>query len=143
MSEVVEMKYMGLSALKAESADRATKDGIINSFGEALDGIEVMGNQVLVGIYIPPAMTKGGIIRPHENRDESKHQGKAFLVLKKGPLAFVDGGNTSFRGQTVEEGDWVVGRISDGWPLRLNGVECRIYDDIHIKLKVQDPDKVY
>lgn len=142
MSEVVEMKYMGLSALKGD-ADRATKDGIINSFGAALDDIEVMGNQVLVGIYIPPKVTKGGIIRPDENRDESKFQGKAFLVLKKGPLAFVDGGNISFKGQNIEEGDWVVGRVSDGWQLKLNGVECRMFDDIHIKLKIQNPDMVY
>lgn len=134
---------VGIAQFSIVKDDRSTKDGIVKSFGTTLDEIEVMGNQVLVGIYIPPALTKGGIIRPHENRDESKHQGKAFLVLKKGPLAFVDGGNTSFRGQTVSEGDWVVGRISDGWPLKLNGVECRIYDDVHIKLKVQDPDKVY
>lgn len=138
MSEAV-----GIAQFSIVKDDRSTKHGIINSFGAALDEIEVMGNQILVGIYMPPPVTKGGIIRPRDNIDESKFQGKAFLVLKKGPLAFVDGGNISFKGQNIEEGDWVVGRVSDGWQLKLNGVECRMFDDIHIKLKIQNPDMVY
>lgn len=87
--------------------------------------IEVLHNQILVGVYIRPEKTKGGILLTPQTRDEDRYQGKAGLVLKKGPLAFVDDDNNKFHGQNVDVGDWVFYRVSDGFPLVLNGTLCR------------------
>ena len=55
-----------------------------------LSNIEVFNNQVLLGIYIRPVKTRGGIMLTDNYRDEDKWQGKVGLVLKKGPTAFMD-----------------------------------------------------
>ena len=66
--------------------------------------IEVLHNQILVGVYIRPEKTKGGILLTSQTRDEDRYQGKAGLVLKKGPLAFVDDhlGVADHRGAVIE-----------------------------------------
>ena len=105
--------------------------------------IEVLHNQILVGVYIRPEKTKGGILLTSQTRDEDRYQGKAGLVLKKGPLAFVDDDNNKFHGQNVDIGDWVFYRVSDGFPLVLNGTLCRLLEDVHVKGKIPSPDVVF
>ena len=61
----------------------------------------------------------------------------------KGPSAFVEEEERWFKNVDVAEGDWVVFRPSDGWQINVNGVDCRIMDDIHIRGKVQRPDQVW
>jgi co-chaperonin GroES (HSP10) len=105
--------------------------------------IEVLHNQILVGVYIRPEKTKGGILLTSQTRDEDRYQGKAGLVLKKGPLAFVDDDNNKFHGQNVYIGDWVFYRVSDGFPLVLNGTLCRLLEEVHVKGKIPSPDVVF
>ncbi len=105
--------------------------------------IEVLHNQILVGVYIRPEKTKGGILLTSQTRDEDRYQGKAGLVLKKGPLAFVDDDNNKFHGQNVDVGDWVFYRVSDGFPLVLNGTLCRLLEEVHVKGKIPSPDVVF
>lgn len=105
--------------------------------------IEVLHNQILVGVYIRPEITKGGILLTPQTRDEDRYQGKAGLVLKKGPLAFVDDDNNKFHGQNVDIGDWVFYRVSDGFPLVLNGMLCRLLEEVHVKGKIPSPDVVF
>ena len=105
--------------------------------------IEVLHNQILVGVYIRPEKTKGGILLTPQTRDEDRYQGKAGLVLKKGPLAFVDDDNNKFHGQNVDVGDWVFYRVSDGFPLVLNGTLCRLLEEVHVKGKIPSPDVVF
>ena len=105
--------------------------------------IEVLHNQILVGVYIRPEKTKGGILLTSQTRDEDRYQGKAGLVLKKGPLAFVDDENNKFHGQNVDIGDWVFYRVSDGFPLVLNGTLCRLLEEVHVKGKIPSPDVVF
>ena len=105
--------------------------------------IEVLHNQILVGVYIRPEKTKGGILLTPQTRDEDRYQGKAGLVLKKGPLAFVDDDNNKFHGQNVDIGDWVCYRVSDGFPLVLNGTLCRLLEEVHVKGKIPSPDVVF
>ena len=76
-------------------------------------------------------------------RKEDEYQGKVGLVLKKGPLAFVDDDKTSFEGQDASIGDWVVFRSSDGWALNVNGILCRMLQDIQVRLTVPSPDTVF
>ena len=128
------------AALMSHIEDPAKE--IRNRIGD-ISKIEVMHNQILVGVYIRPEKTKGGILLTSQTRDEDRYQGKAGLVLKKGPLAFVDDDNNKFHGQNVDIGDWVFYRVSDGFPLVLNGTLCRLLEEVHVKGKIPSPDVVF
>jgi co-chaperonin GroES (HSP10) len=107
-----------------------------------LSNIDIFNNQVLCAIYIRPTKTKSGIIITDQTRAEDKFQGKVGLVLKKGTRAFRDDGEW-FEGVNVVPGDWVFFRVSDGWPISINGVECRLLDDTIVRGKIDHPDRVW
>ena len=115
---------------------------IMNKVGK-LDDFVLYGNKVLIGVYERPKVTKSGIHLADVTRKEDQYQGKAGLILKKGPSAFVDDENYSFRGQNVAVGDWVAIFVSDGRSIVVNGQLCRIVDDQHIRLKIPAPDVVF
>lgn len=107
-----------------------------------LDDIEVIGDMVLVGIYIRPEKTAGGIIRPTMNKQEDVWQGKVGLVLKWGPDAFRNPEDGQLFAQRAEIGDWCVFKVGDGWSLHINDYPCRLVRDSAIKLKVKDPNAI-
>ena len=117
-------------------------DDILEKIGD-LSGFEVMHNDVLIGIYMRPEKTKSGIILSDKTRQEDEYQGKAGLVLKKGPLAFVSDENFDFKNQNVEIGDWISIWVSDGRKIMIRDVLCRMVEDRHIRLKIPAPDLVY
>ena len=116
---------------------------IKKKIGNAVNEITIYGNYILLGVYERPEKTKSGLYLSDQTRGEDKHQGKAGLVLKKGPTAFVSDANYDFKGQDVEVGDWVSIWISDGRQLYVNGQLCRLVEDQHIRLKIPTPDSVY
>lgn len=126
----------------SKNKPQATAEEIHASIGD-LSSVEVMHNQILVGIWMRPEKTAGGIILTEKTVDEDKWQGKVGLVLKKGPIAFVSEGNTNFHGQSVNEDDWVIYRVSDGFSIDINGTHCRLIEDVHIKGRVSDPSVIY
>ena len=109
----------------------------------SLKGVEIPGNQVLLAIYERPQVTAGGIRLPDKYRDEERYQGKAAVVVAKGQRAFDEGYRKNFGDMTAEIGDWIVIRPSDGWPVTVNGVLCRMITDEAIKMKVDSPDRVW
>lgn len=117
-------------------------DDIRKAVGD-LSKFELFGNQVLIGVYERPEKTQGGLYLAQTSRAEDTHQGKAGLVLKLGPSAFVSDANYNFRDQKVEEGDWVAIFVSDGRKITINQKLCRIVEDHHIRLKIPAPDVVY
>lgn len=108
-----------------------------------LDVVDLMFNQLLVGIYVRPNKTRSGIFLTDKTLDEDLYQGKVGLVLKKGPTAFMDDGEARFHGQNVSDGDWIVFRPSDGWQMSVNGKACRVLQDVHIKARVAAPDVIW
>jgi len=115
---------------------------IIKDLGD-LSGIELFHNQVLLAVYVRSEKTKSGIYLTPNTRDEDRFQSKVGLLIKKGPLAFVEDDNW-FTGLSFEEGvDWLFFRPSDGWSITINGVLCRIYDDINIRGRIPGPDSVW
>lgn len=108
-----------------------------------LSAFELFGAQVLIGVYKRPEKTKSGIHLADVTRKEDEYQGKAGLVLKKGPSAFVSDANYDFRGQDVAVGDWVAIFVTDGRKLMINGQLCRLVEDQHIRLRIPAPDVVY
>lgn len=104
-----------------------------------LDRIAITLNRVLCAAYITSEVTRGGIIRPHDTVAEDIWQGKAALVLKVGPAAFVDSGSTTFDGFSVAPGDWVTFKVGNSSLIEINDYPCRIVLDHYIESRVQDP----
>lgn len=117
------------------------KRAIQHAVGD-LSKVMVFSGRVLVGIYIAPEKTVGGIIRPNSNIREDVYQAQVGLVLKKGEMAFKDDDATKFHGQDVQVGEWVVFRPGDAKRIQLNGVDCRIVEDTTIDMVVENPEIV-
>lgn len=113
--------------LELSQADDVKKM-LIEMTREVVDTYELFDDDVLLGTYIEPEKTAGGIIKTHKALDESRWQGKVGLLLKIGPGAFKydRSGVFKFEGKTPELHTWCVYRGSDGWEIGLNGVSCRI-----------------
>lgn len=108
-----------------------------------LSKIKVFHNNILCAVYKRPEKLASGLYISDKTRQEDEYQGKVVLVLKKGPLAFIDDDKTAFAGQDVNPGDWVVLRSSDGWKLNINGVLCHVIQDVQIKMTIPEPDVAF
>lgn len=135
---------MVLSASKIEQIAQASdpKKGILAAIGD-LSGMDVAADLVLIGTFIRPEKTAGGVIRPKENIQEDEFQGKSGLVLKTGPIAYADWEDPAERGQMAEVGAWAVFAIKDGWPVQINGVACRFVPYDKIRANVVNPAMVF
>ena len=111
--------------------------------------IEVAGSRVLVATAVESNITKGGIEIPEKSQMEQRFQGKAALVLRCGPLAFKEEPpRATFGGFSVQRGDWVIVRPSDGLEMFLAdssrmGTSVRVFEDVNIIAKVADPGLIY
>jgi hypothetical protein len=132
----------------AQAAHADPKKALFDAVGN-LDDLEVFHNQVLVATYVPPDRSAGGILYSDRKLDEDRFQGKCGLVLKVGPLAFVDDGHIKFGGVKIERGDWVVAKFSEGWEIfkgeagASDGASVRMFEDSHIRGRVKDPSAIY
>lgn len=121
---------------------QSSASDIMASLGDAPDKFHVSHNQVLVAIFMRGDKI-GSIYVPDKTAQEDQWQGKVGLVIKKGPLAFKNDHRNDFADQDVKPGDWVVYRVSDGFPIDINKVHCRLIEDIHIKGVVDTPDIIW
>lgn len=121
------------------------KQQVIESIGD-ISGVGVSANGVLIGIYQRPEKTASGIVLPESVRKEEVYQGKCGLILKMGPQAFKDSDNYKFADEDRRAvGDWVIIKVSDGWPVTLNNKNgnCRLVPDSDIRMTIDQPDKVF
>jgi hypothetical protein len=123
------------------SHEEDPKQKLLDQLGD-ISEIELFHNQVLLAVYLRPEKTKSGLILTADHLDEDKYQSKVGLLVKRGPLAFEQDGNW-FTGMTFQDHEWLIFRPSDGWSITVNGVLCRIFDDISIKGRAPHPDSVY
>jgi hypothetical protein len=123
------------------SHDEDPKNKLLEDLGD-LSEIELFHNQVLLAVYIRPQKTKSGLYLTDKHTDEDRFQSKVGLLVKSGPQAFEQDGNW-FSGVDFKDHDWLVFRPSDGWSITVNGVLCRIFDDINIRGRVPHPDAVW
>lgn len=100
-------------------------------------------NNVVLAVYERPSQTQSGIHLPDRYRDEERYQGKAAMIVAKGPQAFKDTEGWSFSAVPMDVGDWVAIRASDGWDVTINGVLCRMVPDTGIRAKISSPDVVW
>jgi co-chaperonin GroES (HSP10) len=115
---------------------------ILDEIGDT-SKVEVFNNQLLVAVYIRPEKTKSGLLLPGQTRDEDKFQSKVGLVLKKGPSAFQDTSGEWFQDIDIDVNEWIIMRSSDGWSITVNGVLCRMIDDMNVRGRVDHPDRVW
>ena len=104
---------------------------------------QVMHSQVLCMTYIQSSVTSGGIHLPDTGLEEDRFQGKIFLVVDLGPGAFKDDPVAKFHGVTLKKNDWVMARPSDGMEFFYNGNTLRLFQDVDIRLKVENPRDFY
>ena len=123
--------------------EKDPKQVLLDQVGKDINSLQLLNTQVLVAVYIRPEKTKGCIIWTDKTRDEDRYQSKVGLILKKGPTAFVEEEPKWFGGLTFNEQDWVVFRPSDGWAVTINGVLCRMLEDVSVKMRISHPDAVY
>lgn len=128
--------------------DKDPKQEIIDRVKPFLDGITVLGEDVLLGVYMRPEVTKGGIHLPGQTRQEDEYQGLACVILKMGPLAFIEDENHHYGDRRPQIGDWVAVKKSQGYSLKIgastNDVQaCRLMHESGIKLIISEPDMVW
>ena len=126
----------------AETFERQA-DVMRDIVGSALDKIDVMGNRVLVGIYIEPSK-RGSLYLAKDTLKESVFQGTVGVILKMGKSAFKDDSENKvfFHGQVAKEGDWVAFRAGDAKRCQIKGIDCRFVEDTLIDMRVEDPNIV-
>lgn len=117
------------------------KQAILKNVGD-LSNVHLFSARVLVGIYIAPEKTAGGIIRIADTVKEDVYQGVVGLVLKKGKTAFCDDDRNKFQGQDVQLGEWVTFRPGDAKRIQINEVDCRIVEDTSIDMVIDAPDMI-
>jgi co-chaperonin GroES (HSP10) len=136
---------ISISIEKLSKADDPKK-ALIDQIGElAIQGYELMEDDVLLATFVRPEKTKGGIIITPKAKEEDRFQGKVGLLLKKGPTAFKydKSGHHYYEGEPPKIHDWVVYRPSEGWEIALNGVSCRLIRSAMIRGKVRDPETIW
>ena|SRR5882757_6341516 len=120
------------------------KDVLLNKLKPFLDRAKCMNNQVLVAIYDRPAQTKAGIHLPDKYRDEEQFQGKACLIVMMGETAFApDPEKGWFSNVRPVLYDWVAIRPSDGFPMALGSVKCRLVTDTAVRMVIDQPDLIW
>lgn len=125
--------------------DKDPKEEILERTRQYTDNISLTGAQVLVGIYMRPQKTAGGILLTDDYRAEDHYQGKAGLILKIGPAPIDKDDDDFFGGKFPKVGDWIVYRPSDGFPMDFGDKQkCRILQDRRqIKMIVNEPDLIF
>jgi len=119
----------------------------VNPHLPTIRGVVQLGD-VVVGLWMrsEEERTPGGILVPVGSRDENIYQGKCGLILMMGPQAFEDDPThepTIVWPVKPKVGDWVVFRVSDGWPFLIGEQHCRLVNERGIRLVVERPDIVY
>lgn len=119
------------------------KTDIMKAVGD-LSGLKILGNRILLGTYIRPETTPGGIIRPDANVEEDVFQGKVGLVLKWGVQAYVDDPDYTFTDDDkIQVGEWAVYMVGDAKSITINQYPCRLVRDSSLLLRVTDPNMVF
>lgn len=113
---------------------------INNEVKGLIDDVEPLGAECIIGIYVRPTKTKGGILLADNTKGEDLYQGKIGLVLKKGPLAFQSDDTHHWGDKVPQVGDWVLFRIGDTFPFILGARSCRFVEDVNVKAIVHRPD---
>ena len=139
-----------MKALLTKTAAKSIEDQIwarVNPHMETIKGVVQIGDLVVaLWMRTEEEKTAGGIIIPDAPRDENVYQGKSGFVIMMGPKAFQDDPDYDPPIEwpvKAKIGDWVVFRVSDGWPMMIGEQHCRIVNERGVRMVVDRPDVVY
>jgi hypothetical protein len=124
--------------------DRDPADVVREAIGD-FSGLELYDYQILIGSYIRPERTEAGLIQTDTSLDEDKWQGKVGLILDIGPKAqeALEIAADRFPHKRIPKiGDWVFFKTHDGFLLTVNGHECRVLEEKHLRGRVAHPDMI-
>ncbi len=128
------MAVIGASRTVDLSQTTDIKKSLIEWVGD-ISALRVAGTNLLVGKYIHPEKTAGGVIRAPVTIKEDEYQGNVGLVLKVGE-GFDD---------EMGEGplhQWVLYGYNDGLNIIYNGIACKIMPLERVRAFDVDPTKV-
>ena len=118
------------------------KQKLLDDLGD-ISELEIFNNQILLAVYIRPQQTRSGLHLASQTTDEDRYQSKVGLLVKSGNAAFKDDTDTWFKDIEINEKDWILFRPSDGWSITINGVLCRMLEDVSTKGRIPHPDMAY
>src|SRR5215472_615195 len=125
------------------------KQAILDEVAPFIDDVEPIGRQILVGTYLRPEKTQGGLLLPdgvNTARGEDRYQGKVQMVLKFGPMAFEpfgyvdpDEGVVDFQPKPKLH-DWILIRVGDSFQFLLGKQPMRLVIDRNVRAILNRPD---
>ena len=118
------------------------KQKLLDDLGD-ISELEIFNNQILLAVYIRPQQTRSGLHLASQTTDEDRYQSKVGLLVKSGNAAFKDDTDTWFKDIEINEEDWILFRPYDGWSITINGVLCRMLEDVSTKGRIPHPDMAY
>ena len=131
----------------AELSGSDPKGALWESLGGTVDHVTPKPYELIVGTYIRPEQTKGGIFIPDRTLTEDRFQGKVGLVLKLGEFCFEDDAKAKWGSFKPAVGDWVIYRASDSWEVFLGdgreGTSCRFVHESNIVGLTDNPELVF
>lgn len=116
---------------------------------KGLPDVEVLFHHVIVAKYIREKLGNGSLLAAQQTKLEDKYQSKIGVVLKVGPAAFQNDRDFDFRGITVDPGEWVMFRMSDGWdfdytpPGATEAIHMKMLEDSNLRCRVGNPERIY
>lgn len=125
-------------AAEISSSTKSDVDRHLEALGK-WEGVEILHSQVVGLTYVQSAITAGGVHLPNQTIEEDRFQGKIFLAVDLGPGAFKDDRIAQFHGKTLKKGSWFLARPSDGMELFYKGNSIRVFQDVDIRMIVDDP----
>lgn len=137
---------MALIARIAHDTD--PREAIFKELGD-LSGFDIAAQGVLVATYTREGDAKiagTNLIMPEAAVKDDQFQSKTGLVVRLGRRAFKEDQHVQWHGFSCGIGDWVVFRASDGLKMQvpgMGGIHCRLIADVHLKMKIPNPDAVF
>ncbi len=143
-----------LVKLSELSGPEQQKKEIYKALGD-LSQYEILDEDLLVAVYVQSnvlANIKGPdgkmieLVGTQKKTDTDRYEGKAALLIKKGPNAFKFHPNGQpYEGIVPDDGDWLLMYAHDGRDIHLkdksasDGVLCRLVHFKSIRMKLSDP----
>lgn len=108
------------------------------------DGVEPVGYQLLIRVYVPKKITKiGNLLLPDESIDKLSQDAKftnlTGLVVKIAPGVYKDQDRYMYTGPYCQIGDWVQFPRASGHSFAHNGLTSIYMTEDYVLGKVKDP----
>lgn len=102
------------------------------------DDMKVDGWDIVIRLYMEPAVTKGGILLTPKTQEEGEYTNCVGLVVKKSSAAYLDN-RYEQTGSWCEVGEWRTFPRHAGWKMKYKGMPVFVLKEDAVGPKVPDP----